>query len=417
MSEEKLTLEFEATGERWDRITEFDIEDDFLVPSDAWSITVVDDQDPVGLRRKFRPLEPVRLYLGERLQLIGRIDGHEGVGGGSSALRVWGRDYLAELVDPNIDPSIRVTSGMSLADALLAGLGVFGITDIQGDVDAARAQKMGPVRYRTEQGDARRYIDGLSPDTQAMAQLIPPREVRTPVTEEVPDAKPKDNEGAFEWANRLAARAGFTIQPGTARNAVAVVAPDYRNEAAFRLAYPGNIKHGRARRDWGSLPTVVITSGRFVTAGLEAKGQWREVRTVGDDSPSALWQTEEGRRSLQDVGVVSARLRPGSPKAADLLYRPLYYRDDEAKTAEQLERSARRMLADRMRKTLEYTATMAGFSDPFTGTTYGTNVMAHVVDEVEDVNELLWIQSRRISHRDGGSSCELKLIRPASFVL
>lgn len=416
-NDHSLTIEFENDGSRWTQITEFDIQDDFLVPADAWSV-VVFDPDPVKLRRKFRPLEPVRLYLGDRLQLIGRIDGTEGVGGGSTALRVWGRDYLGSIVDSNIDPSVRVTNMMTLADALIAGLGVFGIDTIEGDVEQARAAKMGPVKYTEEEAEIRRYLDSFNPDTRAMAELLPPRPVRTPVTETVPDAKPRDGEGAFEWANRLAARAGFTIQPGTGRNALAVVAPDYRAEPLFRLQYPGNVEIGTARRDWGSLPTVVVTSARAVTAGLEAKGQWREIRAAGDESPSSLWQTEEGRRVLMGVGVVSARLRPGASAAPPLLYRPMYYKDDDAKNTAQLERSTRRQLADRMKDTLVYTAELEGHVDPITGATFCTNVMASVRDEIEDVNEVLWIPSRRLSFRPGnGARTQLQLIRPASFVL
>jgi prophage tail gpP-like protein len=105
----RLSIEFENddSGRRWDQITEYEIDDSFLVPTDGWQVTVY-DPDPRFLRRKFRPLEPVRIYLGDRLQVTGRIDGTEGVGGGSTALRVWGRDYIADLVNPNIDPSVRV---------------------------------------------------------------------------------------------------------------------------------------------------------------------------------------------------------------------------------------------------------------------------------------------------------------------
>lgn len=416
-SEHQLTLEFESTGERWDRITEYEIEDSFLVPSDSWQVTVY-DPDPVKLRRLFRPLEPVRLYLGDRLQVIGRIDGTQGVGRGSTALRVWGRDYIADLVNPNIDPSVRVTNQMTLADALLEGLRVFGIDTIEGDVEQARAQTMGPVKYRERPAGIQSYVESLQPDTRAMVEQLPQQVVRTPITEKVPDAKPRDGEGAFEWADRLAARAGFTIQPGSSRNAIAVVAPDYRADAVFNFSRPGNIEEATARRDYGDLPTVVITSARAVTSGLEAKGQWREIRAAGDESPASLWQTEEGRRILMEVGIVAARMRPGTSIAPPLCYRPLYHRDDDAKTAEQLERSARRMLADRMRRTLEYRCIVTGHQDPVSGSTYAVNVMASVVDDVEDVNEILWACERRLSYQPGrGEQTELTLIRPASFVL
>jgi prophage tail gpP-like protein len=416
MADTDLTIVFEDDGSTWDKVTDYKIEESFLVPCDAWSCTVY-ATNALDLRRKFQPLRPVKVYIGDRLQVIGRIDKTSGAGGGSTALQVSGCDYMANLVRGHVDPSVRVSNSMSLADAILEGLRVFGITTVETNVNEARTKKMGPATFEDRPGtkplELAKYRASLNPDTQAMVDIIPSRKVSTSTV--VGDFTPQEGEGAFAWAERMAARSGLTLQPGSSRTSVALVAPDFSSAPKYTLTSPGNVERGVATRDYSNLPTALVTSSRRATASVEAKGQWRETRIVGDESPSALWRTEEGKRVL--TGIVGARLPKNERAAPPLHYQPYYHKDDDARTLEQLDSSARRMLADHMRDTLQYTATMPSHKDPASGLGYAANVMAHVKDEIEDVNEPLWCVSRSLTSGSGGQQAELTLIRPASFVL
>lgn len=423
MTESRLKIEIEATGEVWDKVTEYSIQESFFTPADGWEATVF-SEDARGLRRKFQPRTNVRLYIGERLQLIGQIDATEGVGGGSAALKLTGRDYMARLIDPNVDKNVRITNAMTLETALLEGLRVFGITTIEGDLDAVRAAKMGTPTYTSETIPAGfRESFGLTPLSGSLSAPDFVRtltglelEVRTPSTETVADAKPNENEGGYEWASRLAARCGFSVQPGSKRSAIAVVAPDYSRGPQFDLQRPGNVEQGKAKRDYSGIPTLATLSARQVTTGLEAKGKFKTLSLVGDDSELSLWAVPEARRILEAARAVGARKKKTDTGDPLDWYCPVYYRDDDAKTEKQLNRSARRMMADRIRETLAYSATMKGHDDAKTGATYAINVLAKVRDDLEDVDETLWIAERSLKGGTGETT-ELQLIRPASYVL
>lgn len=414
----ELTVEFEDTGETWTNVTDYSISSSFIVPTDGWSCTVF-DPDPVKLRRMFLPLRPIRLYIGDRLQLIGRIDATAGAGGNSSALHVTGRDYLANLVMGSIDPTVRVTSGMTLADAILAATSVFGITEIETTIDEVRSKAMGTKRYESRFVDSglALFKDSLNPDTRAMAELLPQREIKVAINEPIGDTKPGEGQGVFDWCDRLAARQGLTLQPGSKRTSLAVVRPDFSRKVAYTLKRPGNIEDATATRDYSELPTVTNISARVAKKGKTSPGGYRSYPASGPNSSASLWLLPEGRRILNDTVVEStppsgARINPPDH------YQPLYQVDNESKDEKQLDNAARRMLADRMRRTLEYECTVTGHADPVSSATYVTDNMALVQDEIEDVDEALWLLETELSYSAGaGRQTKLTLVRPASYVL
>jgi prophage tail gpP-like protein len=426
-----LTVEFEDTGEKWTNVTDYSIQSSFTVPTDGWSFTAF-DPDPIKLRRLFSPLRPVKLYIGDRLQVIGRIDATEGTGGGSAALRVQGRDYLANIVSGTIDPTVSVTSNMSLADAILAGLYVFGFDTVEASDAAVTVRKTGARTaklYRAEvaglgalaalaTGSTARGIQVRDRIEGALDRLIGSAGTVTlpTTTGKVGDFKPQDGEGAFQWCDRLAARQGFCVQPGSSRTSIAVTRPNFDGQPIFTLKRPGNIEDATASRNYGDLPTVTITRGRAVSS-TDAKGGFRQMPASGDGSPSTLWALPEGQRIMGgDVveGRPPGKLRVRPPKH----YLPAYRTDKESRTTEELDKAARRFLADRMRDTLEYTCTVSGHIDPISGATWATNTMAAVSDSIEDVDEVLWIVDTELSYSRGtGQQTHLTLIRPASYVL
>jgi hypothetical protein len=400
----KVSIEFELTGEKWDAVEDYNIHDSFVVDTDSWDITVFNDADPASLRRKFLPKTPIKLYYGNALQLIGRIDGTEGSGKSGKSLRVFGRDYIADILDASIDEAIVITNQMTLQDALLEALRPFGITAIETNSDEVIRKKMGPAKYNEIETEGPPTADGE-----------PPPPVLVAVTEKVEEASPKKgaNEGAWEWCKRLVARHGGTMQPGSSRSSVAVVVPNYQQKYYY-FNRPGNMESGKARRDWSGIPTNAHLGGRYVTPGKGAKGAFKSLNIRGSDLP--IYQIEECRRIIDAARTVEGRI--ARKKTGDPLdwYCPIYYRDDEAKSEKQLDKSARRMMAEQLRETLSYDVTVKGHVSPTTGGTYVTNVLADVQDEVEDVNEALWIIDRHLSF-SGGEITQMHLIRPGSYVL
>ena len=99
------------------------------------------------------------------------------------------------------------------------------------------------------------------------------------------------------------------------------------------------------------------------------------------------------------------------------VYKPLFYQDKDSKNQEQLEYGARKMVAERLKKTLDYTCTVQGHVEPRSGALWAINTVAHVVDELEQLNERLWLYEREFYNDGKGPMTALKFMRPDSYVL
>jgi len=381
--------------------TSYSLTSDFTTPTDAWHVTVVDTESPADLRRLWRPLVPVRVYVGGFQQLIGRVDITRG-NGANSALTVRGRDYLADLIAAgSLDPTVTFKKGEKLADAIVKVTKPWGITRI------------------VERGfnDQRFHLTG---GTSTFADAPE----HTHEGETVENYRADYNEAAWNVIDRITARAGLMAQPASQREELALVAPEYRQSPMYELRRPGNVKIGAAERDWSSVPTFTLSQGRGATDSGHTPGMYAGVSTFGDDSVSDIGRNTEVRRiaygSGADFLVVDSRFDPKVSKAGqgELLYRPLFYRDRDALNQKQLDRGLRRMVSERMRDTLVYTCSVQGHRDPESGALWAVDTIASVRDEIEDVDEVLWIKERTFNYeRRGGPTTDLTLIRPSSFVL
>lgn len=430
-----LVIELEETGEQWDRVTEYEINDSFTIDADQWTATVFDDKEPGALRRKFLPLSRVKLYIGDKLQVVGRIKKTKGVRGSGGALQLTGYDYFADIVAPNVDTMVQVSGGMTLSEALLQGLRAYGITEIESSLDDVLHRKMGRVelvevepalRKARDEFERRKklaaetggslvpFVGSFTPDTQAFIDALSPHLVRRVVDEPISEGKPRNGQGVLNWAQSLCSRFGLCVQPGTKRSAIAVVQPDYGKKPAFVFERGRNLIDGEASRDWSGVPTVVSFRGKFVTENAEYSDGWREISPVNSaDIPFS--EIDEVKRIYENAKAVDGRIPAKDLGDAEKFYCPVYHRDDDAKTEKELETSARRLLADRLRDTLQYTGYLSQVSDE-NDVVYPTNMMGFVIDPYEDVGEPLWIQARKIGFREGEYS-ELTMIRPGSYIL
>lgn len=401
LTDHRFTLELEQTGEKFADVLSYDIDSSYLTPTDAWSCVIYWGEDRAAeLRRKFRPLSPVRVYIDGQCQVIGRIDKIEGTGNSGAALQISGRDYLADIVDGGVDPTIRFTKGMDLGQAILKVVEPFGIKTI----------------FNGGFNFTRNILTGKKPFGGA-----PAKDFKAAKLEEF---KPSDGQGAFECANRIAARHGFTLQPAGTRDSVVLAAPEYRQQPLYPLRRPGNVIRASCSRDYSDVPAITIARGRGGEAGAKVGSMYREVPTYGVEAPTEIGRNAEvkeivfGNAAGTAPRVFLARNKPGAGGIAPgVLYRPLYYKDEDSRNQAQLDAGVRRMICERLRKTLEYTCTLRGHVDIKSGALYAIDTIADVLDGVEDVNEHLWVESRRFANDGGGPITELKLIRPDSFVI
>jgi prophage tail gpP-like protein len=206
--------------------------------------------------------------------------------------------------------------------------------------------------------------------------------------------KLKPGEGIYEFCNRLAARA-----------------PDYGQDVSFLLqryrvdsTAVGNVLEGEATRDYSRFPTHVLATGKRGAKGAPKQALFNQIQAELEGLPADLIETER-------------QLPTNNPGSIDTLYRLWYLRDEQARTAEQIAKSAQRAYADRFKETLQYSPTVQGHTD-VDGRMYAIDTIARVIDEVADVEEELWVESCSLSYsKESGPRTEMAMWRKSAFVI
>ena len=116
MASQPLIVHFEAAdlGLDTDRILDWAITSDYLTSTDGFSFTLL-DPDITDTHRL--EMQPVELLLEGNQQLLGRIDSTT-AGDKGDAVTCQGRDYLADLVECHLDPSLAIKESMTLGAAV-----------------------------------------------------------------------------------------------------------------------------------------------------------------------------------------------------------------------------------------------------------------------------------------------------------
>lgn len=403
--EDEFSVTLEISGKTYSSgkgIEEYRINSSWLTPTDGWSFTVYDDDNPAQLRTLFRPWQPVKLSINGQQQILGRIDKIESAGESGSSLTVSGRDYLADAVDGTVDPAIQIKKEMDLGAAMLEIFRPYGIVTILGEYNLTRNILTGVSALK---GKPRKNFKAAHPD----------------------EFHPNDNEGVFQFAERLVSRHGFAIQPADNRGTIGVFEPHDLQDPQYELARPGNILSARASRDYTDVPTVTIARGRAGDPNTEVKGTRHEFPTFGIDTLNPITKIPEIRQIIFPESGVGSLIReqrfdlkkrdPTLYAFSPPVYKPLFYKDDASKNQEQLEYGAKKMVAERLKKTLDYMCTVRGHVDIKTGALWAINTVAHVVDEIEQINERLWLYEREFYNDGKGPMTSMKFMRPDSYQL
>lgn len=363
----------------------------FLGVSDSWQADIHVPADSNLFPGFFLGCQ-VTLRLDNATLLQGRCEWVE-TGTSPELYRVGGRDYMADLLECDTDPALIVTEADTLQSAILKACGPAGITSLIADGGfALRTLRCGqPIgRKKTK---------------------VAPGEVK------MQDLKPHPGRSLADWVSHIAARHGLTVQAGANRNQVSLQAPDYEQAAtgtirrSIKYGLESNIVQAHARRDMSRLRTCCVMTSQ---AGTTTEGRDSGLTVTDVAKVMAQWIPEATAAKKYAHG---ARRKPGG--SADMpaggFYRLLYHQDKEARNADQLLRDATRSVADRLKDTLQYQATVRGFRHTKGGPVFAVDTMVHVSDDVSDVDEDLWVASRSLSNGPGGPRTQLTLWRPGSF--
>lgn len=375
-------------------IEEWRIESNYLGSTDSFSLTIV-DEEPQNLRDL--ECQPVSLILNGATQLIGRID-QTVRGDRGKAVECHGRDYIADLVECNIDPTFVVKEGDTLGSVILRAASTVGIKKLGEGSDVATVRN---VRTGTSIGGPK-----APPNFISIKQ---------------DDFKPDPGQGIYEFLKKICERHGCTIQPGLTRDSLLVAGPFYNQDVGYAIVRTrhsttkNNVISATATRDYSSFPSMVMVQGHGSPRHGEATKSnqaildtWAEAQHFGD----------ELGRTLNDI-TWSGRRKPngneGDIIAQNKIYRLNYFRDNQARNATQLQKAAQRLLSEHLKNTLTYEVTLRGHVDPVTGALWSIDTMVQVEDEVCDVHEKLWVMARTFTYNQRGAITTLKCIRPGSF--
>lgn len=395
MSEDnRLTVNFELLGIRETRrILSWSLDSQYLTSTDGFEFSILSADRP---ELRDLELQPVELLLNDASQVLGRID-RTSIGGEGSAVSCSGRDYIAELVECNVDPTFRVKESMTLGDALLTVCAPCGIDAVISDGDAA-LENIRTGKSIKKKGGKNRKSSPL--------QNVQPRQ---------------GGEGIYEYINRLAARKGLTVQPANQRSVIQLSAPDYKQSpiAQIRVTASGrnarnNVIRAEAVRDYSRVPTFCLANGKQAGRSEEkATG----ARKTYDLLIAAAAYSPEMRRILTSAKVIQGRQLPSNSATDPLrLYRLLRIEDHDARTSDELDAATLRAVAERLKDTLSYRVTLRGHTDPDGGAIWAINTMVQVTDEIRGIDEPLWVASRRFSFSpEQGATTELECWRPDSF--
>jgi prophage tail gpP-like protein len=405
-----VLLQIPSAGINITTFKTYEFNSNFLAPTDGWHFTIGDDELTDSIIKTLLPGTLISFSINGLVQGTGYVDGVDvaSSGKGGTEITVHGRDRLAQVVDACADPRIRLTSGMSINDALRTFLSSFGWSN---------------------------------PDTQYLVNNEPNRNVMTGQTRGTPTSKkgkplksytihqtkPYPAEGTFAFLSRLSQRFGLWIWLTADGQFVVISKPDFTSPSIYTLRHKrgpesvyNNIESSHASVDYSNQPSVIIATG-FGTGGENAIGGLSVgiVNPAIDTNNSAIINAYPSTRFVPwpDTPWIS-------PPVAFPYARPLFLHDDESKTIDELTAFVRREMSLRVRKTLTYTCEVEGHAisqttgKPNEGDAYVWTVdtMVNVEDDISNIHEPLYLMARTfIKSRDGGTRTRLELIRPHSI--
>lgn len=425
---DQVVLEFadkHITVPEW---TAYTINSDFMTPTDAWSFTIGGGLADV-LRLELQPGNKIRLLVNGLQQMTGLIDkiAIRSDRDSGTVLRIEGRDILGPAVDGHVDPRLQFSQQMTFADVIRKVLEPYGISRIETDDIANRNAITGGKKGKRlnkprPAGHSRRRRN-----RRGNGSLINKKWVGHLL-------KPYPSEGSYEFAERVAARAGLHIFVSADGEYAIADEPDFDQAPSYDLIHrraknvedATNVLEADAHFDWSEQPAIVVATGRGA-GGPFSRSTLRTAvlnQYVAVD-PRTNKIRPEIAALIKELGVDPIVPGPdwnNSPViAAQRFYnvgivRPMFFHDDTSQTLEELEFFAMRRMAQYQHRLLTYRCTVFGHTQD--DVPWATNTIANVKDEACGIDEPMWIKSRTFrKDRMNGTTTELELIRPWTLVL
>jgi prophage tail gpP-like protein len=392
-----VVLRLPDTGIEITNWTSYSYNQAFLTPTAAFRFTL-SSEDATLVNDALLPGARVELAINTTVQCVGYIDRRTvDSSDRGTVVTVQGRDVLGRVVDSCIDPAFRFGAGSSILDVLTAVLAPFGIDTIY-NIDELNVS----------------IVTGLPPGQSGTRPDLK--------TVKLDQVKPRIGEGSFAYLDRILRHFGLMLW-AAADGSVVVDKANFTGPARGRLVHrreqgqTNNVVRGSAELNLSTQPVVIVGFG-FGGVGAPDKSRLKVIMV------NELVGLDPLRVPLPEVTAIIARY-PGAlvlPLRAELTpmkrpvgdagrVAPMFFKDDEAKTLEQLAASVRREMATRQRTALTASYDVVGHTQR--GAPWAVNTMVDVDDDVLDIHRPLWLLDKTFSKSStGGTTSSLRLILP-----
>ncbi len=338
---------------------------------------------------------------------------------------VTARDIMGRLVDANIDPAVRISATMSVLDVVGAALAYAGIKTIYcGDELNISAQTGAPkpstnktvevVKIQNDSAEIEVVVVGANKSLNTLQQ---------------DQVKPQIGEGVDQYVDRILKRHGLIMRAAADGSGVVIGKPIYTDSATMGLIHRNqgeqlnNVLSGSATVDWSEQPSMIIASGfgggkEFPHNGIKVICI-NELLSGSESSQAALALAALKKRYPAAKILPSIQALVNSASASGFgagPIAPVFMKDDDSKNIEQLSAFVRREMSKFQMKALEVRYAVDGWSQ--NDSLWTTNTMVSVDDDRLGIHEPLWLSDRAFHKtKNGGTTCDLRLIRPYTLVL
>jgi hypothetical protein len=384
---------------------------------------------------------------------------------GGLAINIRGRDILGPVTDACMDPRIKWSTGMTIAEVVLAVLHPHGISKIVNSDDLNLSVVTGkPERYYVVDNEA--YTTALLANVTAKTtkdkKLALEKLAKTPKqvvksialekarintvvptvgglftaasgvyehvsgrkdlrVEKLDALKPKIGEGGKDFLDRVMKRFGLSIRALADGSGVMATVPRFEQEPLYDIYHTttegSNVLRSSVVDKVYNQPALVVGYGvrpsgedvqRSVAIAINELSAYDRNGNYTAYVQSVLDRYKHAKVApIRDVLVEAGKLSKFGASRPVACFLEL----QEARTMDQLVSAVKRELARLQNQALECRYTMLGFSQ--NGIPWTVNTIVRVHDEVSGVYGPMWIKERAFKKASsGGTTTELTLIRP-----
>jgi len=355
--------------------------------------------------------------------------------------QVSAKDILGPVVGATLDPQTKITGGQTVADLVYGVLSEFGIKKVYIG-DAVNYNIMTGFR-KGEGGPTTRTFTSKELSTRkdpvkGVAELV---FIETKVTEVVSNTrrdlkaipsdqrKPHIGDGAMEVIDRFLKRLGLHMWAAADGSGVVIDAPDYEAHGTYKLLHTfdgagtNNVLDAKLDEASEMQPSAVVAKG-FGGGGELPKSSMvcvaiNELVAVDASTKQPIKSTANLAARYPRAKVLPLRdqLIPQDNRLVSVFtQKPIYLKDDESKTIDQLAAFTRRALSRYQGKYQTYSCTVKGHT--YQGAPWAVNTIVDVQDDYLGLHGPMWVLSRTFAKgRSGGTTTQLTLIKPFTYVL